>query len=266
MSVYKNDKPKDFLEAIDSIYYNQTIKPNDIVLVVDGPIDNELKSSIDKVKNDIKEINVIWLENNCGHAIARQTAIEHSKYDIIALMDSDDISVNNRFESQLKIFEKKPEISIVGGLIYEFVNDVSNIVSKRIVPQHDNDIKKYMQIRCPLNFVTCMMRKADIMNVGGIQDWYCEEDYYLWIRLSLSNYKFHNIQENLVFVRVGKEMYNRRGGWKYFKSEASIQKYMYNNNIIGIGQLTINLIKRAIVQILLPNSIRGWVYRNYARN
>ena len=84
-----------------------------------------------------------------------------------------------------------------------------------------------------MNLVTVMLRKSDIQAVGGYQDWYCEEDYYLWIRLALAGYKFYNINENLVNVRVGQEMYKRRGGMRYFKSEASLQKYMYKNNLIS---------------------------------
>ena len=78
-----------------------------------------------------------------------------------------------------------------------------------------------------------MLKKNDVMKVGGYQDWYCEEDYYLWIRLTLGDYKFYNIQEYLVNVRVGEEIYQLRGGMRYFKSEAQLQKYMLGNHIIN---------------------------------
>ena len=86
-----------------------------------------------------------------------------------------------------------------------------------------------------MNLMTVMFKKSDIMKVCGFMDWYCEEDYYLWICLTLGGYKFYNIQENLVNVRVGKEMYQRRGGMKYFKSEARLQKYMLDKDIINWG-------------------------------
>ena len=116
-----------------------------------------------------------------------------------------------------------------------------------------------------MNLMTVMFKKSDIMKVGGFMDWYCEEDYYLWIRLTLGGYKFYNLQENLVNVRVGKEMYQRRGGMKYFKSEARLQKYMLDKDIINWGGYLINVTKRLIVQVLLPNKIRGWVFRTFAR-
>ena len=265
MSVYKNDKPADFLVAVRSIY-NQTAVPNDIVLVVDGPVGEELKGAITILQDEIEVLNVIWLPTNQGHAAARQTGLMAAKNELVAVMDADDISVPNRFERQLKAFEEHPEVSVVGGLINEFIGTPEKVVGTRIVPEHDEDIKAYLKSRCPMNLVTVMMRKSHLQAVGGYIDWYCEEDYYLWIRLALAGYKFYNIQENLVDVRVGEEMYQRRGGWRYFKSEASLQRYMWKHDVIGLGRYLYNVAIRFAVQVAMPNSVRGWVFRMFARN
>lgn len=264
MSVYKNDKPADFMVAVRSIY-QQTIKPYDIVLVVDGPIGDELKKSIALLQGEITVMNVIWLPTNQGHATARQTGLLAAKCELVAVMDADDISVPNRFEKQLEVFTQHPDVTVVGGLIHEFIGDTQNIVGKRIVPEQDTDIKAYLKSRCPMNLVTVMMRKSHLEKVGGYIDWYCEEDYYLWIRLTLAGYKFYNIQENLVDVRVGEEMYQRRGGWKYFKSEASLQRYMWKHGVICFGRYIYNVAIRFAVQVAMPNSLRGWVFRTFAR-
>lgn len=264
MSVYKNDKPDNFLTAVRSIY-NQSRKPNDIVLVVDGPIGEALHNAIEVLKNEISVLNVVWLKENMGHAIARQTGLEVAKNDLIAIMDSDDISVGDRFEKQLAVFEQDADVSVVGGLINEFIGVPSNIIGTRIVPQDDEAIKEYLKSRCPMNLVTIMMRKSHVQKVGGYIDWYCEEDYYLWIRLALAGYKFYNIQENLVDVRVGEEMYQRRGGWRYFKSEAKLQHYMLKHGIINIVRYMYNVLIRFAVQVAMPNSMRGWVFRKFAR-
>ena len=128
-----------------------------------------------------------------------------------------------------------------------------------------NSINDYLKSRCPMNLVTVMLKKDDVMKVGGYLDWYCEEDYYLWIRLTMAGYKFYNIQENLVNVRVGEEMYQRRGGMRYFKSEAKLQKYMWKNGIISFPKYCYNVLLRLILQVLMPNSIRGWVFKTFAR-
>ena len=200
-----------------------------------------------------------------GHAVARQTGLEAAKNDLCAVMDADDLSVPNRFEKQLKVFEEHPEVSVVGGIINEFIQTTENVVGTRMVPENDADIKEYLRSRCPMNLVTVMLKKSDVMKVGGYQDWYCEEDYYLWIRLTLAGYKFYNIQDNLVNVRVGEEMYQRRGGKKYFDSEVRLQKYMLNHNLISFPNYLYNVLVRFIVQVALPNKLRGWVFQTYAR-
>ena len=264
MSVYKNDKPADFLVAVRSIY-NQTTAPNDIVLVVDGPVGDELKSAISELEQEIPVMNVICLPTNQGHATARQTGLAAAKNKLCAVMDADDIAVPNRFEMQLQAFEEHPDVTVVGGIINEFIRTTENVVGTRIVPEHDAEIKDYLKARCPMNLVTVMLKKSDVMKVGGYLDWYCEEDYYLWIRLALAGYKFYNIQENLVNVRVGEAMYQRRGGWRYFKSEASLQRYMWKHGVIGLGRCIYNVAIRFAVQVAMPNSVRGWVFRTFAR-
>lgn len=188
-----------------------------------------------------------------------------AKNELCAVMDADDISVHNRFEKQLEIFAQQPDLTVVGGIINEFIGSSENVVGTRIVPESDEDIKEYLKSRCPMNLVTVMMRKSHLQAVGGYIDWYCEEDYYLWIRLALAGYKFYNIQENLVDVRVGEEMYQRRGGWKYFKSEAALQRYMWKHKVIGLGRYLYNVAIRFAVQVAMPNSVRGWVFRTFAR-
>ena len=264
MSVYRNDKPDDFLTAVRSIY-KQTNPPDEIVLVVDGPIPDALEDSIRVLQQEVLTLKVIRLAQNMGHAIARQTGLEAARNNLCAVMDSDDIALPERFEKQLKAFQKHPEVSVVGGIINEFIGTTDNVVGTRVVPENDADIKLYLKSRCPMNLVTVMLKKDDVMKVGGYQDWYCEEDYYLWIRLALSGYKFYNIQENLVNVRVGEEMYQRRGGWRYFKSEAGIQKLMLDNNLISLPRYLYNVLIRFTVQVVMPNRLRGWVFRTFAR-
>ena len=263
MSVYKNDNPEHFKIAVESIL-NQTVKPSEVVLVVDGPVGKELDEVIKSFEvNDI--FKVIRLPENKGHGEARRIGLEKCSNEYVALMDADDISNNERFEKQIYMFENNPKLSIVGGNITEFLDKADNIVGKRIVPTEDREIKEYIKYRCPMNQVTVMFKKADVDKVGGYIDWFCEEDYYLWLRMYQSDMKFANLPDILVNVRVGEEMYSRRGGLKYFKSEAKLQKYMLHNKIIGFGTYCKNVIKRLIVQVLLPNRIRGWVFKKFAR-
>ncbi len=264
MCVYDGDNADHFKVAVDSIL-NQTVQPDEVVLVVDGHVSSPLASLICEYEK-IPCFKIIRLKENQGHGVARRESLKNCSYDYVALMDADDISVPTRFEKQLKVLNDNKSISVVGGNISEFIDFEDNIVGHRNVPFEDSEIKRYLKTRCPMNQVTVMFRKKDVNDVGGYIDWYCEEDYYLWLRMYLKGMCFSNIPEVLVNVRVGKEMYQRRGGLRYFKSELKLQTYMLKNKIIGFPTYLVNVGKRLIVQVLLPNRLRGWVFRKFARS
>ena len=273
MCVYGGDNAANFDASIESVI-NQTCQPAEIVLTVDGPIPSSIEKVIKKYSGLLKDGNIdfkiIRLENNVGHGEARRICFDNCSFDIIALMDADDLSLEKRFERQMDFLSLHPEVSVVGGYIEEFITqekpfDTTQTAGMRIVPVTDQDIKEYMRKRCPMNQVTVMFRKRDVIEVGGYIDWYCEEDYYLWIRLALAGKKFGNIAETLVKVRVGADMYQRRGGAKYFKSEAKLQKYMLDKKMISIPRYFINVGERFVLQVVMPNKIRGLVFQKLAR-
>lgn len=265
MSLYIKENPQYFRAALDSMI-QQTVMPDEIVIVEDGPLTKDLYETLDEYENRyIDLIKRVKNETNLGLGKALNAGLKECRNDLVARMDTDDISKLDRCEKQLKVFMENPELSIVGTGIAEFEDAVDNIISIRSVPVGKEKISSYIKKRCPLNHMSVIFRKVDVEKVGGYQDWHYNEDYYLWIRMYEANMTFDNISENLVDVRVGKEMYQRRGGWKYFKSEAKLQKYMYKHKVIGFFTYCSNVVKRFIVQILLPNKLRGWVYKKFAR-
>jgi len=264
MSVYEKDNPQYFSLALESIF-NQTVKPTEVVLVVDGPIPNATSQVIETMQDSHKNLKVFHLKKNMGHGIARRTGLENCAYKLVAIMDSDDISVPDRFEKELRCFENDKDLSVVGGYIGEFEENVENVIGIRKVPLEDHGIKQYLKSRCPFNLMSVMFRKSHVNEVGGFIDWHCEEDYYLWIRMLLAGCKFKNLAENLVFVRMNYDSYMRRGGLRYFKSEAALQLYMYKKNVIGLTRLVLNVSIRFIVQILIPNRSRKLIFKKFFR-
>lgn len=268
MCVYHGDDPGHFAKAIRSVI-EQTLQPNEIVLTVDGPIPNTIDAVIESIGRKLADTSILFkvvrLEQNRGHGEARRICLENCSHELIALMDADDISASNRFERQMNYIRAHPEVSAVGGNISEFIDTPEHIVSKRIVPATDEKIRNFMGKRCPMNQMTVLFRKSDVEKAGGYIDWYCEEDYYLWIRMALAGMKFGNVDEILVNVRVGAEMYQRRGGIRYFKSEAKLQKYMLDHKIISVSRYLVNVGERFVLQVLMPNKLRGWAFRKFAR-
>lgn len=265
MSLYIKEDAENFRVAINSML-NQTYPPEEIVLVEDGPLTDELYEVINEVKNSRPGlITSIVHEKNQGLGPALQHGLEIARNELVARMDTDDIAVPDRCEKQLNFMNENLDVAIVGGQIEEFIGEKSNIVGKREVPTADSELKDYIQKRCPFNHMTVMFRKSDIMEVGNYKEWFWNEDYYLWIRLALADKKFANLSETLVHVRTGADMYQRRGGMKYFVSERDIQKLMHEQGLIGYPRYMINVSERLVLQVLMPNWLRGIVFRTFAR-
>ncbi len=265
MTVYKKETVEHFKQAMDSIL-NQTVMPSEIVLVRDGPVPSELQACIDEYVENEKIISYYPLEVNGGSGNASRVGVEMAKHEIIARMDSDDISVPNRFELQLKVFEEKPYLDVVGGAIAEFVDDVDNVVCIRETVLEEEEIKEYMKSRSAINNVSAMFRKSAVLKAGNYIELHFVEDYYMWCRMMLCGCRFMNLPDTLVYVRVGYDMYSRRGGYAYFKALKELEKFKRKNGMIGFFKYSKNIFIRLVQCVLLPNKIRGFLYKKLARS
>ena len=265
-SVYRNDKPEFVQRSIESITTIQTLKPAEVVLVVDGPVPTDLANLISCYEQSSKGFfNVIWLPENKGLGNALRVGVEAAKYEFIARMDSDDVSAPDRFEKQITYMETHPDCDLLGGQISEFIDREYNIVGKRIVPCKHDEILMWLKGRCPFNHVSVTMLRSRVLAVGNYLDWHFNEDYYLWIRMAEAGYSFANLPDMLVNVRVGADMYRRRGGWKYFKSEKGLQDYMLKRKMISFPRYCYNVLGRFVIQVAMPNKLRGFVFRTLFR-
>ena len=286
MSIYKSDVPEYVRIALDSLL-NQTRLPDEIVIVADGPVPAELEEVVKSLTpspspkgegnkdgegdlkpetRDLKPI-VTYLpqEKNGGLGEAMRIAVEAAKYPYLARMDSDDICLPDRFEKQMKCFEEDPELSIVGGMITEFDGEPENIIAERILPLDDAGIKKMMRGRCAVNHVTVIFKKEDLLRSGNYQPFWKQEDHYLWARMMEHGCKFRNIPDIVVNVRSGRDQLARRGGWRFYKSVVRVFWYMYKHKLISFGYFLYICAVRGIVQLLMPNWLRTWVYMKFLR-
>lgn len=264
MSVYKNDIPENIAVAIDSII-NQTLKPKQCVIVVDGPVSDKIKEILETKKAEHDIIELHYLEKNVGLGNALNYGAKFCKYEFIARMDSDDISVKERFQKQMDCFEKDAELSLVSSDGQEFFDVVDKLAGVKGCPEKHEDIVEFMKARCPFCHMSVMMKKDALEKAGWYQDWYYAEDYYLWIRMYLTGAKFYNIQENLVWIRINEDTFARRHGLKYYKSIKNLLKYMKNNKIIGFWKYSKEKIRRFIGHVLIPRKLKNKMYMKYLR-
>lgn len=203
----------------------------------------------------------IYLPHNKGLGNALKEALANCSNTLVARMDSDDISAPYRFEKQLAVFADNPQVDIVGGSITEFVGTPDNITGERQVELTDAEIKNDMRKRCAMNHVSVMYKKDAVLASGGYLDWYYNEDYYLWIRMLEHGCTFANVPYPLVNVRTGADMSARRGGWKYFRSEQTLQKYMLDKKLLSFPRYVYNVTLRFGGEFMAPNSVRQLIYK-----
>lgn len=264
MSIYKTDNPEYLQVALDSIIH-QTLVPDEIVLIADGSVPQSLIDVVEKTKARFAGLHAYYQDKNRGLGGALRIAVEKAQYDYLARMDSDDISLPDRFEKQMKCFEEDHELAVVGGMITEFVDSPEHVVSKRILPLDDSGIKRFMQSRCGVNHVTVVMKKSELLRAGNYQQDFKQEDYYLWARMVEAGCKFRNIPDIVVNVRSGRDQFARRGGMAYYKDVLALNKWMWQHGLISLPKMIYNDMVRGTVQFLLPNRVRTWVYQRFLR-
>lgn len=260
MSVYKKEEPAFLDKALESIE-NQTRQPDQIVLVEDGPVTIELNDVIKKHSNEFSsKYDVVKLPYNRGLGLALQTGVKHCRNEWIARMDSDDISVTNRFELQLKEVIKNPQLAVVGGQIDEFSGDLDRIVGKRNVPLSNDEIRRFIKWRNPFNHPTVMMNKNAVTRVGSYQANGKIEDYFLWVKLVIANYPVKNLPDILVHMRVDTGMYERRGNFQNIKQVFELRKLLRKSHLINIRDQYIGD-GIMMVNSLLSPKLREYIYK-----
>ncbi|WP_459446709.1 glycosyltransferase [Weissella cibaria] len=219
MSVYQKEKPVFLDQALMSIE-EQTVIPDQIVLVEDGPLTAELDKVIEEhQKRFSNKYGLLKLTSNRGLGAALQKGVERCRYDWIARMDSDDVSVPKRFELQLKAVVNNPQLAIVGGQIDEFTGEVNHITGKRLVPTGQEDIYQFVKWRSPFTHPSVMLNKKAILDVGNYQ--------------ANGKYPVLNLSEVLVHMRVNTGMYGRRGEWANLKQIFKLRRMLYKGKLVS---------------------------------
>jgi glycosyltransferase involved in cell wall biosynthesis len=265
MCTYKEDDPQELSTAIDSVI-EQTQPPSEIVLVKNGPVPETLETVIESHQDVHPELfSIISLKRNRARGIARQISIEQCHHEFVALMDTDDISVADRFQTQIAYLEDHSSVDVVGGYVAEFDADSECPDTIRKVPLGPDELESKARFRCPLNQPTVMARKQALLDAGGYRDIEIMEDYDLWIRVLLNGGTIANIPKVFTNVHAGGEMYKRRGGVRYALAESKLLYEFFEMGFLTLPLLMLNLVVRIPVR-LVPNALRGAIYSKILRN
>jgi len=263
MSVYNGEKPNRLSESLESIL-DQILIPNEIVLVVDGPVNDEIEYVINYYNHRYSEVKVVRLSQNNGLGAALRFGLEHCTYEYVARMDSDDICLRHRFLKQINFLKNNSEISVVGGIIEEFKEAPGDLNRYRHLPENFLAIKKLSKYRNPLNHPTVMFRKSHILEVGSYEDMLYFEDYFLWCKLLLRNYKISNLNDVLLYFRTDEKMINRRRGFQYLKHEYNFFKNLMRIGFINFLEFLV-LISVKLPLRMLPKNILSKFYNLFRK-
>lgn len=264
LSLYYKESPTFLSQSLDSLFH-QTLLPDEVVLVKDGPLTVELDAIVSDYATRYPILKVVPLSKNQGLGKALNEGLKHCSYELVARMDTDDIAKPDRFEKQIAVFKNHPELDLVGAWIDEFENVPQHVLSVRRVPETSEKIYTYCKKRCPVNHPVVMFRKSAVQAVGGYLHFPLFEDYYLWVRMLKSGAKFYNIQESLLYFRTSPDMFKRRGGWRYAVDELHFQHVMREMGMIGWGRFIMNVGVRFPARII-PNGLRGFLYKKLMRS
>lgn len=260
LSVYYEEIPQYLHDALVSIWDDQTLKPDQIVLVKDGPLTEALDVCINSWIQKLGDVfTVVTLEKNVGLAIALNRGLEHCRYELVARMDTDDISLPTRFEKQIEFMENNADIAASSATLEEWDEHFQKKIGLRELPQSPDKLRKFAKNRSPLSHSVSIFRKSIVLSLGGYPPFLKSQDFALWSLLLVRGYKLANLPDVLLKMRCGENFMARRAV-AYFKSELIVLQYQREIGFISFGDYIWNVLFRFALRIL-PNPVKRLLYQ-----
>ena len=264
MSLYVKEKAEYLRLSIESMLA-QTIKPDEIIIVEDGPLTSELYSILDYFEAEYKGLFVrIKNSENIGLGLALNVGLKACKNEIVARMDTDDISKPDRCEKQLNAFVEDSTLDIVGAYVDEFYDSIDVIESTRVVPTEHQEIYEFAKRRSAFNHPVVMYKKSAVLGCGGYADLRRNQDVDLFGRMLFSGCKAKNIGESLLYFRSNNDLAKRRKSWQNTKSYIETIKRFWK---MGYSSW-FDYFKVALAQtimFIMPISVQQWIYKKFLR-
>ena len=250
LPVYRNDDATHFWQALLSSTVEQNLGPQQVVIVQDGPVGDDIAAMITRARTELPmAVDVVVNERNLGLAEALNRGLEACRFDVVARMDADDISLPRRFSRQWLLIEKGYDL--VGTGMIEFDDDHTVTGARRVPPVGAERIRAHARTHNPVNHPTMMYRKSAVLGVGGYEPFGSMEDYWLVVRMLQRGARLENIADPLVAYRVG-GVYERRGGVEQAKTELALQRKLLEIGFISRFEYVRNVVMKGVYRLLPP--------------
>ena len=264
MSVYCKEKPAYFDVSLESILVNQTLHPDEFVLVCDGELTPELEAVIDKYQRQFPDVMKVHRKENGGLGKALNFGLPRCSYPLVARADSDDVCAPQRFEKQVKYMEEHTDVSVISSYIDEFDEDWRKPMQMKTLPLSHDELYEWAKFRNPLNHMAVVMRRDDIVRIGSYHHVPYSEDYELWVRVLINGMKIGNVGEVLVHARTGNGMIKRRGAKSIVGSWRLINREMLDAGMINYVLFVRNMLAIHVF-VFMPDGLKNFLYRKILR-
>ncbi|MES2454299.1 MAG: glycosyltransferase [Bacteroidota bacterium] len=260
LSLFSKENECFFNRSMESIWDDQIRKPDEIILVQDGPLTEKLNSIVSKWKDKIPTIlKVVPLAKNVGLASALNEGVKQCSGDYIARMDTDDISLPNRFFIQEEYLKKNPDIALVGGAMIEF-NDEDGDIATRVMPLKYEDIRSAFCKTNPFVHPSVIISRQ-VFDQGLFYDtnFRKNQDLEFWFRIMAAGFKVANLPDVILKFRKDPQLYKKRS-----KSAGSEFK-IYVRGIASVYGIFTWRYLFPIVHYLyrmLPSGLALWIYKH----
>lgn len=265
MSVYCGEKPEHLSLSLSSILVNQTLKPDEVVLVCDGKLTKNLDDVIQEYVEKFPYILRVLRKGHEGLGRSLNYGLQHCTYDLVARADTDDVCDRKRFEIQVRYMSRHPEIAVCSSYIDEFDSDWKRPNGIKRVPVKNADIRQWAKYRNPVNHMASIYRKKPLVEIGSYRHVEGAEDYDLWVRAMSQGMKLANIPKVLVHARVGNGMVTRRSNRVYVRTWRTIDRYMLRHNMMNKIEYCFSM-AGVYIFVYMPEKAKKLVYSRFLRN
>ncbi len=264
MSVYIGENPEHLQMSLQSILVNQTLKPNEVILICDGKLSRELDAVIHQFEKMFPDTLHVFRKQREGLGHALHYGLQQCTYDLVARADTDDICDRKRFEIQVRYMKSHPEVIVCSSYIDEFKTDWQKTGRIKKVPVRNKDIRQWAKYRNPINHMAAIYRKKPLTAIGSYRHVEGAEDYDLWVRAMSKKMKMSNIPKVLVHARTGNGMVKRRSNRKYIKTWQTIDRYMLKHHMMNILEYCCSMAGVRIF-VYMPENAKEILYSKLLR-
>jgi glycosyltransferase involved in cell wall biosynthesis len=270
MSTYAGETAG-YLDASLESLWRQTRLPEEVVLVLDGPVGSDQEAVLTRhLAAAPVPLCLVREPANRGLASALNAGLAHCRYPYVARMDSDDVCAPERLDVQFRHLVERPDIDVLYAWQAEFEDDPDQIVRVKTCPTAHDDVVRQLKWRCPISHPTVVFRRSLVERIGGYRTAVgFLEDYDLYFRLLDVGARFQGIPRFLVKVRVSDAQRRRRGGWAFVRIEWHFRHDAYRRGNLTLPEFLATfvlfsgfrisppLLKRAFYRLVREDAPRG---------